>query len=238
MDSGWDTKAFGPPILPAIPTARRIGAAYTRNTPPLSPLGFSSCKTVGQSDPSATCTPSCWDGVQQQTGPLPPLLSFASEHHANTFEVYADDLLLALDPMYPGYNEYHTQYEHALQAVHTGIGSSVTLSPTSLQFEEYAAGYTSTPETIAVINSGSSDLTIHGVSVVGDFRRPTIALGKTQVRAAMYNFRAIHTHYQREDRRTVDRRRQRSLDAPNRGIERQRKITSPGQIFCNSSPLS
>ncbi len=150
-----------------------IYAKYSTAEPPR----LFELQTVGQSDPSATCTPSCWDGVQQQTGPLPPLLSFAVENNVNTFEVYADDLLLALDPMYPGYNEYHIQYEHALQAVHTGIGSSVTLSHTSLEFEEYV-GSTSTPETIAVINSGSSDLTVHSVSVVGDFSQTNDCVGK------------------------------------------------------------
>src|SRR5581483_6791404 len=43
-------------------------------------------RTVGQSDPSGTCTPSCFDGDQKQTGALPPLVSFAVSHGVKTLE--------------------------------------------------------------------------------------------------------------------------------------------------------
>jgi hypothetical protein len=124
---------------------------------------------VGQTDPSATCTPSCWDGVQQQTGPLPPLLSFAVEHHATVIEIYANDLLLALDPAYPGYADYHTGYQHALSAVHSGKGSSVTLSETTLNFGNLREGASSAPQTITVTNSGSSLLKLDPVTIEGDY---------------------------------------------------------------------
>jgi hypothetical protein len=126
-------------------------------------------QTVGQSDPSGTCTPSCWDGVQQQTGPLPPLLSFALEHHAKTFEVYSADLLLALDPNYPGYDEYHAEYQAALSAVHSGVGTSVKLSHTSLVFSDFLVGASSAPQTITLTNAGSSALTIQSITVAGDY---------------------------------------------------------------------
>jgi hypothetical protein len=124
---------------------------------------------VGQSDPSGTCAPSCWDGVQQQTGPLPPLLSFAVEHHATVFEIYANDLLLALDPAYPGYADYHGGYQHALSAVHSGKGSSVTLSATTLNFGNLREGASSEPQTITVTNAGSSLLQLDPVAIVGDY---------------------------------------------------------------------
>jgi hypothetical protein len=124
---------------------------------------------VGQSDPSATCTPSCWDGVQQQTGSLPPLLSFGVGHDANLFEIYANDLLLALDPFYPGYSEYHEEYQKALSAVHSGKPTSVTTSVASLNFGGLAMGSSSAPQLIIVTNIGSSVLKIHGITVVGSF---------------------------------------------------------------------
>jgi hypothetical protein len=124
---------------------------------------------VGQTDPSATCTPSCWDGVQQQTGPLPPLLLFAVHHHATAFEIYANDLLLALDPEYPGYTDYHAGYQHALEAVHSGKGSSVILSATTLNFGDLPEGASSEPQTITVTNRGSSLLKLDPVTIVGDF---------------------------------------------------------------------
>jgi len=124
---------------------------------------------VGQSDPSGTCTPSCWDGVQQQTGPLGPLLSFAVEHHATVFEIYANDLLMALDPAYPGYADYHDGYQHALSAVHSGKGSSVTLSETTLNFGTLREGASSAPQTITVTNEGSSLLKLDPVTIVGDY---------------------------------------------------------------------
>ena len=51
------------------------------NPPPLFEL-----QPVGQSDPSGTCTPSCFDGDQKQTGALPPLVSFAVSHGVKTLE--------------------------------------------------------------------------------------------------------------------------------------------------------
>jgi hypothetical protein len=134
---------------------------------PFSPLF--EMQPVGLSDPSATCTPSCVNGNQQQTGPLPPLLSFGVAHLVNVFEIYAIDLLLALDPNYPGYSEYHAQYQAALSAVHSGRGSSVTLSPSSLNFGKVPVGKASAKQTITLTNSGSTVLTFSGISTVGTY---------------------------------------------------------------------
>ena len=94
-------------------------STYAGVTPP--PLF--ELQTVGQSDPSGTCTPSCFDGDHQKdTGALPPLISFAVSHDVKALEIYTNDLLLALDPNYPGYSEYHTLYQKALSAAHSGEG--------------------------------------------------------------------------------------------------------------------
>jgi len=75
--------------------------------------------TLGQSDPSGSCAPPCMTGsTQQATGQLPPLLAFAVQHHANVFESYPQDLLIALDPTYPGYATYHAAYLAAFTAAH------------------------------------------------------------------------------------------------------------------------
>jgi PKD repeat protein len=134
---------------------------------PFSPLF--ELQPVGLSDPSATCTPSCLNGDQQQTGPLPPLLSFGVTHLANVFEIYAIDLLVALDPNYPGYTEYHAQYQAALSSVHSGIGSSVTLSPSSLNFGQVPVETSSASQTITLTNSGSTVLTFSGISTSGNY---------------------------------------------------------------------
>jgi hypothetical protein len=91
------------------------------------------------------------------------------EHHATVFEIYANDLLLALDPVYPGYADYHEGYQHALSAVHSGKGSSVTLSATTLNFGNLREGASSAPQTITVTNAGSSILKLRPVTIVGDY---------------------------------------------------------------------
>jgi hypothetical protein len=72
--------------------------------------------TLDLTDPSGTCTPSCVAPGQKATGALPPLLAFAVQHHANTFEAYPQDLLIAFDPSYPGYATYHSAYSAAIAA--------------------------------------------------------------------------------------------------------------------------
>lgn len=80
-------------------------------------------QTIGQSDPTGVCgttgNPACPGGTNQQnTGPLPPLLTFGIQRHATIFEIYTLDLLLAFDPSYPNYALYHTEYVNALTNAH------------------------------------------------------------------------------------------------------------------------
>jgi hypothetical protein len=85
-------------------------------------------QTIGQSDAAGTLN----DGSQQAaTGPLPPLIQLGLQYHATTFEVYSDDLLLALDsnPSLNGgqgycnnlnqcFGTYGAQYTAALKMAH------------------------------------------------------------------------------------------------------------------------
>jgi len=53
-------------------------------------------------------------------GSLVTLLPFAVAHHANVFEIYTDDWLLAFDPNYPGYSTYGAAYAAAFKAAAQG----------------------------------------------------------------------------------------------------------------------
>jgi len=80
-------------------------------------------QTYGPSDPSGDCGTNgnavCQGGaLQEATGPLPPLITFAAAHHATILEIYTGDLLLALDPSYPGSAASGTSYAEALMVVH------------------------------------------------------------------------------------------------------------------------
>jgi hypothetical protein len=148
---------------------------------------------VGQTDPSGTCTPSCWDGVQQQTGPLPPLLSFAVEHHANTFEIYALDLLVALDPYYPGFKQYHAAYRSALNAVHSGKGSALAISPDLVTFGEVPVGTKSAPQTITLTNAGPIPVKFNGVTPSGDYSETDDCAAQTLAPAQHCSISVIFT---------------------------------------------
>lgn len=62
------------------------------------------------------------------TGALPPLLSFALGLHAQIFELYPEEWLVADDPSFPGYAQahaaYHTALTQAAAAVNTGSAAS------------------------------------------------------------------------------------------------------------------
>ena len=72
--------------------------------------------TLGPSDPSGSCEPPACSPGQRATGALPALLEFAIKHHANTFELYPQDVLIALDPKHPQYKTYHSAYAGAIAA--------------------------------------------------------------------------------------------------------------------------
>jgi hypothetical protein len=89
---------------------------FDANFGTITPLQLSTLKA---SDPSGTSTASGY----AETGPLPPLLALAMRHHATDFELYPQDLLLALDstycnPIHQCSSEYGAAYLDALTAVH------------------------------------------------------------------------------------------------------------------------
>jgi hypothetical protein len=58
------------------------------------------------------------------TGPLPPLLTTALAVHAQIFELYADDCLIAFDPDWSGYAAYHAAYAAAIQSTAVAVGTA------------------------------------------------------------------------------------------------------------------
>lgn len=66
---------------------------------------------------------------QGPTGPLPPLLRFALREHAQIFELYPQEWLLADDPSYPGYAQYHQEYENALRATARMVSTDPRVAP-------------------------------------------------------------------------------------------------------------
>lgn len=70
--------------------------------------------------------------IQRQmeaTGPLQPLLSTALAVHTQIFELYAQDWLLAFDPSYPGYDQYHAVYVQALGSAANIVGTAGGTAP-------------------------------------------------------------------------------------------------------------
>ena len=62
--------------------------------------------------------------VSVQTGALPPLLTFAMQHHAAIVELYQNDWLTAYDPTNPYYGVYGAAYAQALQQTASGANSN------------------------------------------------------------------------------------------------------------------
>jgi len=58
-----------------------------------------------------------------RTGPLPALLQVALREHTQIFELYVQDLLMAFDPAWPGYSEYHRAYAEALASTASIVGT-------------------------------------------------------------------------------------------------------------------
>jgi hypothetical protein len=84
-------------------------------------------QTLFSSDPGTSVSGSS----STSTGPLPPLLSTALGMHAQIFELYAQDWLLAFDPSYQGYAEYHAAMARALAATATVVGTANGVAPVS-----------------------------------------------------------------------------------------------------------
>ena len=60
------------------------------------------------------------------TGPLPELLSFALQQRAQIFELYPQEWLVANDPSFPGYSQYHEAYARALAAAAAVVGGAAS----------------------------------------------------------------------------------------------------------------
>jgi hypothetical protein len=58
------------------------------------------------------------------TGPLPPLLTTALAVKTQIFELYADDCLIAFDPDWPNYADYHTAYATAILSTAAAVGTA------------------------------------------------------------------------------------------------------------------
>ncbi|HET8924381.1 MAG TPA: choice-of-anchor D domain-containing protein [Candidatus Acidoferrum sp.] len=62
---------------------------------------------------------------------------------------------------------------HAVNLTGNVSGADLSLSPTTLSFARQAVGTTSPPQTVTVVNSGGSPLTINSISISGDFAQAT-----------------------------------------------------------------
>lgn len=69
-------------------------------------------QTIGPSSPNGS----------GPVGSLVPLLAYSLDEHAQIFEVYFSDWLIAFDPHYPLYSAYHAVYGPALKAVARVVG--------------------------------------------------------------------------------------------------------------------
>ncbi len=73
---------------------------------------------------------------------------------------------------------------HTIVLSGTGIGASVTLSPTILTFPSQQIGTTSTAQTVTLTNSGNATLTISNMQVIGDYVQTNNCNGSLAVGAA------------------------------------------------------
>jgi hypothetical protein len=62
-------------------------------------------------------------------GPLPPLLQAGLTVHAQIFELYAQDWLIAFNPQYPGYAQYHAAYAQAIASAAAVVGTAMGGTP-------------------------------------------------------------------------------------------------------------
>jgi hypothetical protein len=63
------------------------------------------------------------------TGPLPPLLTAALSVGAQVFEVYADELLMAFDSVWPGHGKYGAGYAAAFASLARIVGTTGGAQP-------------------------------------------------------------------------------------------------------------
>ena len=96
-------------------------------------------QTLGQSCPSGTA---CVNNLAQSTGPLPPLLSFATFHGSNDLEIYYQDWLIAYDIDYAnsvGAGSSQAAYQSAIQTARAAGAKMQVLFPPQSGDTDYAA---------------------------------------------------------------------------------------------------
>ena len=150
-------------------------------------------QTIGQSCPTGT---TCANQQAASTGPLPPLLSFATLHGANDLELYYQDWLIAYDPAYASSvgvdSTQAAEYQAAIHAAALTGAKMQVLFPPQVSDVDYQAVHDflmSNPDvTGAVISAewsdfdiGTSDNTAHSTydfSITDGIMQPWIQAGK------------------------------------------------------------
>jgi hypothetical protein len=69
-------------------------------------------------------------GGESIVGPLPPLLKAALKIHAQIFEIYPQDALVAFDPNFPGYARFSQSYARAIASADATLGTTDGEAPT------------------------------------------------------------------------------------------------------------
>jgi hypothetical protein len=86
-------------------------------------------QTLYQSDPSGAAATGSEPAGIVRMGPLPPLLQAGLAVHAQIFELYAQDWLIAFDPQYPNYAQYHAAYAQAIASAAAVVGTAKGVTP-------------------------------------------------------------------------------------------------------------
>ncbi|HYS30479.1 MAG TPA: hypothetical protein VEQ12_13405 [Candidatus Limnocylindria bacterium] len=81
-------------------------------------------QTLYQSDPSGAPATGSEPRGNVRVGPLPPLLQAGLTVHAQIFELYAQDWLIAFEPQHPGYAQYHAAYAQAIDSAAAVVGTA------------------------------------------------------------------------------------------------------------------
>ena len=109
-------------------------------------------QTLGQSCPASS---GCPNQLSADTGPLPPLLPFATAHGANDLELYYQDWLIAYDPNYSGNSVYGATYKAAIETAAPLATMQVLFPPTN----------TSDPDYVEVQNHLMNNSVVDGVVI-------------------------------------------------------------------------
>jgi hypothetical protein len=152
------------------------------------PPNIAELQTLGQSCPTGT---TCVNSLASNTGPLDPLLPFATSHGASNLEIYYQDWLIAYDSTYAasvGASSSSAAYKTAIQnAKATGATMQVLFPPqtSDTDFQAVHDFLMSNPDVSGTVisvdwsdieptSSGSFDWTITDAAI-----QPWIQAGKT-----------------------------------------------------------